>query len=83
MLKRHADCRPGATNAASAPASTSGTSTNDTIGMATRLTASPTSDTPPNTAKVSGASASMMAHCRRTAPTHVRGAGTSDARWTP
>ena len=37
-----------------------------------RLTASPTSDTPPNTANVSGASASMMANCRRTARRSAR-----------
>src|SRR5690349_19520904 len=52
----------GATMTAIAPASTSGTSTNETSGIATRLTASPASDSPPNTANVSGASASRMAH---------------------
>ena len=49
------------------PISTSGTSTNETRGMAMRLTHSPAIDNPSNTANVSGASASMMANCRRTA----------------
>src|SRR6185295_5720772 len=57
----------GASSAASAPASTSGTNTNETTGIAIRLTTSPTSDTPPNTARVSGANASMTASCRRSA----------------
>ena len=38
--------------ASSAPASTSGTNTNEMSGIASRLTPKPTSDTPPNTAKV-------------------------------
>ena len=56
----------GSSQDPSAPASTMGTNTNEITGMAMRLTASPTSDIDPNTAKPAGASASMTASCVRT-----------------
>ena len=76
----------GTTSAATAPASTSGTNTNETMGIARQFTASPTRDTPPKTAQVSGASARVTANCTR-AKRRVRVSGVSAvasiARITP
>src|SRR4051812_39630287 len=68
--------RAGQQAADTAPSSTTGTSTKEMTGIATRFTSSPARETPPNTAKVSGASASMTDSCSRSAR-RARESGTS------
>jgi hypothetical protein len=49
----------------STPASASGVTTSVTHGMASRLATNPTSDTWPNSSRLSGVSASVTTHCSR------------------
>ena len=71
----------GTTSVVTAPASTSGTSTKDTRGMAARFPQIPARETLSSSANPSGASASVMASCRRNAaPSRAPGSRPAGSR---